>query len=117
MLRGYAPSRHAARSVGRCLRAWVLVAGGLLSACDARPTVSEAAEACDALCVDGGFSGGVATAYGNALDTCVCSGLGDGLTASACADYCLAFGVEPSGAQLTTDADADDTCTCNGAAP
>ena len=85
---------------------------GLL-ACAARPTPEEASSACDALCVDGGFRGGTARSYGNGLDTCVCAGLGEGIAESACVDYCRAFGVEAPGAQLTTDADDDDTCTCN----
>ncbi len=101
--------------VARFRRACAVVVVGLL-ACESRPSPTEASDACDALCVGGGFSGGDATAYGNGLDTCVCAGLGDGVTESACVDYCLAFGVDPDGAQLTTDADDDDTCTCNAGA-
>ena len=90
----------------------MLLTGGMLG-CDARPTPEEATAACETLCTEAAFSGGKATSYGNGLDTCVCSGLGDGLSEAACVDYCAAFGVEAEGAQRTTDADDDDTCTCN----
>ena len=98
----------------RVVLSFLCLAGlaGLL-ACSGRPTADEASDACAALCVGGGFSGGAAKAYGDGLDTCVCAGLGDGLTESACVDYCLTYEVDASGAQLTTDADDDDTCTCN----
>ncbi len=68
-----------------------------------------AADPCDTLCEDAGFSGIDATS-----DGCFCSagGLGGSLTVEACDTYCADVHGSADDARLETTTTLDDSCVC-----
>ncbi len=89
----------------------------LVTACgddDDKSGGSGGGDGCSSLCTGAGLSGGTATTFGGDVTECVCTGTGKGIAKSACEAYCAPLNVPAAKSFLSTNANPDDKCVCDG---
>lgn len=70
---------------------------------------------CDTLCTDAGFDSGTQEDFGEVIE-CTCTGTGDGIEQTSCAEYCADFEVSEENSLLSTEVVDNDKCVCDGTA-
>lgn len=99
----------------RLLSALPLLLTLALAACGDKDGDSAADEGgCAGLCTGAGYTGGTETDYGEGLIECVCDGSGDGIEQDDCSAYCADFSVDAEHSYLSTNAEPNDKCVCDG---